>query len=99
MGKKLYVGNLTEGKLYVGHLPEGFTKRDLEKLFKPFGTVVSAQVRTDPDTGRPKGFGFVEMGSEHEAQAAIAALSGQEMDGRRLKAAEPKPKPGGRRRS
>jgi cold-inducible RNA-binding protein len=81
MSKKLYVGNQTCGKLYVGHLPGGVTNRDLKKLFKPHGTVQSAEVVMDPDTGRSKGFGFVEMGNEQEADAAIAALSGRQMDG------------------
>ena len=61
MGKKLYVGNLAYG----------LTDADLQRLFEPFGTVQSAQVIMDRDTGRSKGFGFVEMGSDAEAQAAI----------------------------
>ena len=82
MGRKLYVGNLTYG----------VTNSDLEKLFEPFGTVESAQVIMDRDTGRSKGFGFVEMGSDQEAQAAIAALSGKEVDGRQLTVNEAKPR-------
>src|SRR5687768_4507669 len=82
MGRKLYVGNLTYG----------VTNSDLEKMFEPYGTVQSAQVIMDRDTGRSKGFGFVEMGSDQEAQAAIAALSGKQMGGRNLTVNEAKPK-------
>jgi RNA recognition motif-containing protein len=85
MGKKLYVGNLTY---------EAATAK-LEELFGPFGTVESAQVIVDRDTGRSKGFGFVEMGSDAEAQAASAALNGKEVDGRALTVNEAKPKEGG----
>ena len=82
MGKKLYVGNL-------GY---GVSDSDLQQLFEPFGTVQSAQVIADRDTGRSKGFGFVEMGSDQEAQAAIAALNGKEVDGRSLTVNEARPK-------
>jgi cold-inducible RNA-binding protein len=82
MGRKLYVGNLTYG----------VNSSDLEKMFEPYGTVQSAQVITDRDTGRSKGFGFVEMGSDQEAQAAIAALSGKEVDGRQLTVNEARPR-------
>jgi RNA recognition motif-containing protein len=82
MGKKLYVGNLSYN----------MTDRDLEQLFAPHGTVQSAQVIMDRDTGRSKGFGFVEMGTDQEAQAAVAALSGQQHDGRALTVNEAKPK-------
>src|SRR5213079_2708197 len=85
MGKKLYVGNL-------GY---GITDGDLAKLFEAHGTVQSAQVIMDRDTGRSKGFGFVEMGSDQEAQAAIAALNGQEVNGRALTVNEARPKEGG----
>ena len=61
-------------KLYVGNLTYGVTDSDLQQLFEAHGTVTSAQVVMDRDTGRSKGFGFVEMGSDQEAQAAIAAL-------------------------
>jgi len=73
----LYVGNQTCGKLYVGNLPGSATKRDLQNLFTPYGTVLAAEVVMDHDTGQSKGFGFVEMGTEQEAEAAIAALSGR----------------------
>jgi RNA recognition motif-containing protein len=99
MGKKLYVGNQTGGKLYVGHLPALFTNRDLQRLFKPHGTVRSAEVVIDPSTGRSKGFGFVEMGSDQEAEDAITAVSGREMDGVTVNGNEEKPKKGGGRRS
>ncbi len=85
MGKKLYVGNLSYGT----------SDSDLQRLFGEHGTVVSAQVIMDRDTGRSKGFGFVEMGSDQEAQAAIAALSGKEVDGRSLTVNEARPKEGG----
>ena len=82
MGKKLYVGNLSYN----------VKDSDLEALFAPYGSVQSAQVIQDRDTGRSKGFGFVEMGSDQEAQAAIAALNGQEQNGRALTVNEAKPK-------
>jgi RNA recognition motif-containing protein len=85
MGKKLYVGNLTYE----------VTDSDLTKLFEAHGTVQSAQVVMDRDTGRSKGFGFVEMGNDQEAQAAIAALNGQQSNGRALTVNEARPKEAG----
>ena len=82
MGKKLYVGNLTYG----------VTDTALEQMFAEFGTVTSAQVIQDRETGRSKGFGFVEMGSDAEAQAAIQAMNGHEHDGRALTVNEAKPR-------
>src|SRR5579871_6512935 len=79
-------------KLYVGNLPYGVSDSDLRQLFEPHGSVESAQVIMDRDTGRSKGFGFVEMGSDQEAQAAITALNGQEVDGRSLTVNEAKPR-------
>src|SRR5262245_20195021 len=79
-------------KLYVGNLAYGVTDSDLEQLFAQHGTVQSAQVIMDRDTGRSKGFGFVEMGNDQEAQAAIAALNGVEQDGRTLTVNEARPK-------
>src|SRR5687768_5160314 len=79
-------------KLYVGNLSYNTTSSDLEQLFSQHGTVQSAEVIQDRDTGRSKGFGFVQMGSDAEAQAAIAALSGQEHDGRALTVNEAKPR-------
>jgi RNA recognition motif-containing protein len=85
MGKKLYVGNLAYG----------VTDSDLEQMFAAHGTVQSAQVIMDRDTGRSKGFGFVEMGSDQEAQTAIAAMNGKEVEGRSLTVNEARPKEGG----
>jgi RNA recognition motif-containing protein len=82
MGKKLYVGNLTYG----------VTDGDLQTMFAAHGTVQSAQIIMDRDTGRSKGFGFVEMGSDQEAQAAIAAMNGKEVEGRALTVNEARPK-------
>ncbi len=79
-------------KLYVGNLGYGVSSSDLETMFAAFGTVQSAQVIADRETGRSKGFGFVEMGSDAEAQAAIAAMSGKEVDGRQLTVNEAKPR-------
>jgi RNA recognition motif-containing protein len=78
--------------LYVGNLTYGVTNTDLEKMFTPHGTVQSAQVIMDRDTGRSKGFGFVEMGNNNEAQAAINALNGKEADGRLLTVNEARPR-------
>jgi RNA recognition motif-containing protein len=80
-------------KLYVGNLSYSVTASQLEQLFAAHGTVTSAEVISDRDTGRSKGFGFVEMGSEQEAQAAIAALHGKDMEGRALTVNEAKPRP------
>jgi len=82
MGKKLYVGNLAYS---VGD-------SELQQIFEAHGAVQSAQVIMDRDTGRSKGFGFVEMGSDQEAQAAISALNGKEVEGRALTVNEARPK-------
>ena len=82
MGKKLYVGNLNFDVDSSG----------LQAMFEPFGNVQSAQIISDRDTGRSKGFGFVEMGNDQEAQAAIAALSGSQVGGRSLTVNEAKPR-------
>jgi len=79
-------------KLYVGNLSYNVNSSDLEQLFAQHGTVQSAEIIQDRDTGRSKGFGFVQMGSDAEAQAAIAALNGQEHDGRALTVNEAKPR-------
>src|SRR5687768_1247167 len=79
-------------KLYVGNLSYDLTGSDLQALFEPHGTVQSAEVIADRDTGRSKGFGFVQMGSDAEAQAAIAALNGQDHGGRALTVNEAKPR-------
>jgi RNA recognition motif-containing protein len=81
-------------KLYVGNLSYGVGDSALEQMFTPHGTVRSAQVVLDRETGRSRGFGFVEMGSEEEAQAAIAALNGKEIDGRALTVNEARSKEG-----
>lgn len=83
MGKKIYVGNL-------GYT---VTSSDLQQLFTPHGTVESAQVIEDRDTGRSKGFGFVEMSTDDEANKAIAALNGQMQGERALTVNEAKPRP------
>ncbi len=82
MGKKLYCGNLSYN----------VTSNDLEQMFAEFGSVKSAEVINDRDTGRSKGFGFVEMGSDNEAQAAINGVNGQEHDGRTLTVNEARPR-------
>lgn len=79
-------------KLYVGNLPYSMTDSDLQSLFEQHGTVQSAQVIIDRDTGRSKGFGFVEMGSSEEGQAAIQALHDQEINGRKLTVNEARPR-------
>ncbi len=82
MGKKLYVGNLTYAVTHV----------DLQEWFTPFGTVQSAQVIQDRDMGRSKGFGFVEMDTDAQGDAAIQGLNDHEHDGRRLVVSEAKPR-------
>lgn len=78
-------------KLYVGNLPYSFRDQDLQDSFSEFGTVNSAKVMMERDTGRSKGFGFVEMGSDAEAQAAIQGLHGQNRGGRDLVVNEARP--------
>lgn len=78
-------------KLYVGNLPYGVRDHDLQQAFTQFGTVVSAKVMMERDTGRSKGFGFVEMGSDAEAQAATQGMSGQPLGGRSLVVNEARP--------
>jgi len=82
MGKKLYVGNLSYS----------VTDSDLQELFSQYGGVTSAQVLSDRETGRSKGFGFVEMATEEDAASAINALNGQQHDGRTLTVNEARPK-------
>ena len=82
MGKKLYVGNLSYD----------VSSSDLEQMFSAHGTIESAQVIEDRSTGRSKGFGFVEMSSDSEAQAAIDALNGQDHGGRALTVNEARPR-------
>jgi RNA recognition motif-containing protein len=79
-------------KLYVGNIAYSLDDQSLAETFKPYGDVKSAQIIEDRDTGRSKGFGFVEMSSEAEAQAAIDGLNGHEIDGRALTVNEARPK-------
>lgn len=78
-------------KLYVGNLPYSVRDEDLQQAFSQFGTVSSAKVMMERDTGRSKGFGFVEMGSDAEAQAAINGMNGQPLNGRSLVVNEARP--------
>ena len=78
-------------KLYVGNLPYTFRDSDLEQTFSQYGSVSSAKVMMERDTGRSKGFGFVEMGSDAEAQAAIQGVHGQNFGGRDLVVNEARP--------
>ena len=78
-------------KLYVGNLPYSVRDSDLEQAFGEFGAVTSAKVMMERDTGRSKGFGFVEMGSDAEAQAAIEGMNGQSLGGRSLVVNEARP--------
>ena len=79
-------------KLYVGNLPYSVSDSDLQAMFAPFGTVESAQVIVDRDTGRSKGFGFVEMSSPQEGQAAIEGLHDKDVGGRKLVVNEARPR-------
>jgi RNA recognition motif-containing protein len=82
-------------RLYVGNLGYGVSSNDLEQMFAEHGAVQSAQVITDRETGRSKGFGFVEMGTDQEAEDAIAALNGKNIEGRDLTVNEARPQEGG----
>ena len=84
-------------KLYVGNLPFSISEDSLRELFADSGTVESVNIITDRDTGRSKGFGFVEMSTDEEAQSAIEKLNGEEMEGRSLKVNKAKPKESGGR--
>jgi len=78
--------------LYVGNLPYGVTNSELEQVFAAFGSVESAQVVTDRETGRSKGFAFVEMATDDQAQAAIKGLDGKDLSGRPLTVNEARPR-------
>ena len=82
-------------RLYVGNLKYTVTSEHLQELFEQFGTVTSAQVLSDRETGRSRGFGFVEMANDDEALAAIESLDGQDHDGRRLTVNEARPRTSG----
>lgn len=84
-------------KLYVGNLSYSTTDDSLKNAFASFGTVESAKVIMDRETGRSKGFGFIEMSTDEEAQAAISGLDGQVVDGRNLRVSEARPQEGGPR--
>jgi cold-inducible RNA-binding protein len=79
--------------LFVGNLNFQTADAELQALFEPFGEITRVQVMTDRDTGRSRGFGFVEMANEEEATKAIQALNGKELDGRALNVNEARPKP------
>jgi cold-inducible RNA-binding protein len=85
------VNNFMSAKIYVGNLSFNSTEQDLEDMFGEFGTVQSVKVIEDRETGRSRGFAFVEMSSNEEAQSAIAGLNGREIDGRPLTINEAKP--------
>ena len=84
--------------IYVGNLPYKMTDGELQDIFAPYGQVAAARVVTDRMTGRSKGFGFVEMPNAEEANAAIAAVNGRELDGRAMRVNESQPKPREERR-
>lgn len=85
--------------IYVGNLSFDTTERELETAFAAFGAVTTARLATDRDTGRARGFGFVEMSNANEAQAAISSLNGKELQGRTLTVNEARPREEGARRS
>jgi RNA recognition motif-containing protein len=87
--------NFSQMNIYVGNLSWGLKDQDLANLFSPFGEVASAKIVMDKFTQRSKGFGFVEMPNDDQAQAAIAQLNGSEVDGRNLVVNESRPKEGG----
>jgi RNA recognition motif-containing protein len=82
-------------RLYVGNLPYSVTELDLRDLFAPMGTVTEAKIVTDRETGRPRGFGFVEMSSEAEAKKAIQELDGRDVQGRPVAVKEAEERRGG----
>lgn len=86
-------------KLYIGNLPYGATEDDLKQSFGEFGVVLSVSIITDRDSGRSKGFGFVEMANDEEAMKAIAELNGATVQGRAIVVNKSEPKPEGERRS
>ena len=83
---------MSQNKLYVGNLSFNSTEDDITDAFSAYGTVTSVNVIMDRDTGRPRGFAFVEMGSDSEAQSAVQALDGQDLGGRNIKVNVAKPR-------
>ncbi|MBN1114183.1 MAG: RNA-binding protein [Oligoflexia bacterium] len=83
---------MSSKSLYVGNLPYGASENDLMDLFAQYGTVESVKIVMDKETGRSKGFGFIEMGSDAEASQAISNLNGYSMSGRNIKVNESRPK-------
>ncbi|WP_369432128.1 RNA recognition motif domain-containing protein [Aquisphaera insulae] len=92
---RLLRASMMAKRLYVGNLKYTVTSEQLQEIFEQFGSVSSAQVLSDRDTGRSRGFGFVEMPNDDEAQAAIDTLDGQDHDGRRLTVNEARPRTSG----
>jgi RNA recognition motif-containing protein len=80
-------------RLFVGNLAYSISDADLSDLFTPFGEVTSCRIATDRDTGRPRGFGFVEMQTQSDAEAAIRGLNGREIEGRQIAVNIAQPKP------
>jgi RNA recognition motif-containing protein len=91
----IYFFNYTIMNIYVGNVSWNVSSEDLQELFTPYGEVASAKVATDRQTGRSRGFGFVEMPNDEEAKAAIEGLNQAEVDGRNIVVNESKPKEGG----
>jgi RNA recognition motif-containing protein len=91
----LFFQNLSKMNIYVGNISWNLKDQDLANLFASYGEVTSAKIVTDKFTNRSKGFGFVEMANDDQAQAAIAALNGSEVDGRNIVVNESRPKPEG----
>ena len=83
---------MSQNKLYVGNLSFNSTEDDITSAFSPYGTVTSVNLITDRETGRPRGFCFVEMSSDAEAQSAMQAMDGQDLNGRNLKVNVAKPR-------
>ena len=90
--ESLFRASAMAKRLYVGNLKYTATSENLQELFEKYGAVSSAQVLSDRETGRSRGFGFVEMPNDNEAESAIQALDGQEHDGRRLTVNEARPR-------
>ncbi len=80
-------------KLYVGNLSYNTTEEDVRELFTPYGEITSLNLISDRDTGRPKGFGFVEMSTDQEARGAISGLNAREVDGRQIRVNEANDRP------